>query len=132
MDAQSGDIFPTLRKAGHRCPVDEISFAASAALAPVPSLVPGRYPRAWPVEEFTLPDGSSQFAVALDGVWNLIPETALQHAAFEVGVSSDAVITTANYARGVALLVTALRKCGWVVEAPIASRSNPDRHSRGA
>lgn len=98
--------------------IDKASFSASAAKAGAPELIPGHYPRAWPVETCAHTDGSVSYAIAFDGAWHLLPEAALEHAAHEVGVSSDALVTPANYARGVALLLTALRRCGWAVEAP--------------
>ena len=71
--------------------INKSSFAASAASAGTPSLIPGLYPRAHPVEVFARPDGSVDYAFVWEGEWHLLPESALEHAATEVSASSEAV-----------------------------------------
>lgn len=100
------------------------SFAASAAKAGVPALVPGQYPRAWPIEVFGRPDGSLDFAFVFDGKWHVLPESACEHAAVEVGCLAGCYVSPINYASGVALFLTALGRHGWRVLPPTCD-ANP-------
>jgi hypothetical protein len=108
---------------------EKAAFAASAEKAGVPALIPGRYPRAWPVETFGREDGTCDFAFVFHGKWHRLPESALEHAATEVSVSSGAVVSTLNYVRGVALLLTALEGQKWVVLAPNETNSMRDKQN---
>jgi hypothetical protein len=108
--------------------IDHASFAASAAKAGTPALIPGQYPRAWPIETFGREDGSRDFAFVLRGEWLRLPESVCEHAAVEVGIQAGAFVSPLNYAAGVALFLTALERQGWVVLAPNASDPKRDMH----
>src|ERR1700681_699889 len=88
--------------------IDKASFADSAAKAGAPALIPGKYPRAWPIETFGREDGSLDFAFVFHGRWHRLPESVCEHAAVEVGIAAQAYIEPLNYARGVALFLAAL------------------------
>src|SRR4051794_25162918 len=96
--------------------VDEAAFAASAAEAGAPALIPGKYPRAWPIEVFGRDDGECDFAFVFHGDWCRLPIEAVDHAAVELGCACGMYVDPLNYASGVALLLAALEKHGWRVE----------------
>jgi hypothetical protein len=85
---------------------------------PDPKLIPGKYPRAWPIEVHGHADGTGDFGFCLDGEWQRLPLSALYHAVTEVSVAEQVCISPLSYAQGVALLLVALRKQGWVVLPP--------------
>lgn len=58
------------------------------------------------------------FAFVLNGRWHRLPESACEHAAMEVSVSSGACVSPLNYALAVALFLTALERHGWLVVPP--------------
>jgi hypothetical protein len=95
--------------------IDKAAFADFAAKAGAPALIPGKYPRAWPIEIFGREDGSLDFAFVFHGKWYLLPEGVCEHAATEVGMSAGAIVSPLNYATGVVLFLTALERQGWVV-----------------
>lgn len=110
--------------------IDKTAFADSAAKAGEPALIPGKYPRAWPIETFGREDGSLDFAFVLHGKWHRLPESVCEHAAVEIGIQAGAFVSPLNYATGVALFLTALEKHGWVVVAPNASDPMRDTRSQ--
>src|ERR1700726_4087662 len=93
--------------------IDKPAFADSAAKAGAPALIPGKHPRAWPIETFGREDVSLDFAFAFHGRWHRLPESVCEHAAVEVGVSAGAFVSPLNYATAVALFLTALERHGW-------------------
>ncbi len=98
--------------------IDTASFAASAANAGAPALIPGKYPRAWPIEIFGRDDGGRDFAFVFRGEWHRLPMEAVDHAAVEVGCAARAYVDPLNYAGAVGLFLAALEKYGWTVVAP--------------
>jgi hypothetical protein len=110
--------------------IDKAAFADSAAKAGAPVLIPGKYPRAWPIETFGREDGSVDFAFVFHDRWHRLPESACAHAAVEVGISAGAFVAPLNYATGVALFLTALERQGWIVLAPNAPDSILDTQTQ--
>lgn len=98
--------------------IDKAALDASAAKAGEPALIPGQYPRAWPIEVYGREDGSCDFEFVLDGKWHRLPLTAADHAAAEVGTASRTYISPLNYAKSAAIFLTALRRNGWTVSPP--------------
>lgn len=102
---------------------------------PDPELIPGKYPRAWPVEVYAQADGSYDFEFCFGGAWHRLPLSVLDHAATEVSVSCGADVSQFNYAKGVALLLAALEKHNWTVlpprRAPVVDPTH-DRRSQDA
>lgn len=117
----------------HNLPrIDAASFAGSAKAAGVPALVPGKYPRAHPIEVFGREDGSVDFAFVFNGKWHLLPQSVCEHAAVEVGIQAGAFVSQINYASAVALFLTALEKHKWTVVAPKDSDPILDTLNRDA
>jgi hypothetical protein len=98
--------------------IDKAAFADSAAKAGAPALIPGKYPRAWPIEIFGREDGSVDFAFVWKGKWRRMPLSVVEHAAVEVGIAAEAYIDPLNYAQGAALFLAALEKQRWLIAAP--------------